>query len=301
MRILILGGGGMLGHKLWQCLRDRFDCHVTLRTRDGGRVPEGWFDADRVHLGIDARQSDPIPALLSRLAPDVAVNCIGIPKQLPDANRPEMMEDVNGRFPHRLASECDRLGIRLIHISTDCVFSGRKGNYSETDPPDPVDLYGRTKRDGEPLGSAALILRVSFIGRQLRGNHGLLEWFLGQEGGRVKGFRRAIFSGLTTTAMSRCLAGIIDSQPGLQGVYHLASEPISKFDLLVLLRDALEVPIEIEPDETTVVDRSLNSRRFRSDTGITVPAWGDMVRELAGDPSPYPRWRVGAGMEGRAS
>jgi dTDP-4-dehydrorhamnose reductase len=183
------------------------------------------------------------------------------------------------------------MGIRLIHISTDCVFSGRKGNYTEDDVSDAEDLYGRTKFLGEVGGDGCLTLRTSIIGREMETSHGLIEWFLSEEGKTVRGYKRAIFSGFTTIALGDIIARLIVEHQDLHGVWHVASKPINKFDLLELVREVYGLTIEIEPDESVVCDRSLNSDRFRRATGLVAPAWPDMIMEMYRDPTPYSELR----------
>jgi dTDP-4-dehydrorhamnose reductase len=177
---------------------------------------------------------------------------------------------------------CEAAGARLIHFSTDCVFSGRRGKYRETDVSDAEDLYGRTKYLGEASGKHCLTLRTSIIGRELTRKTGLLEWFLAQSG-TVKGYTKAVFSGFTTLEMARIVEKVLAARTPLSGVYHVSSEPISKFELLTMIRDTLGLPIEIEPYDEFRCDRSLDSSRFREALPYRPPEWKAMVEELAQD------------------
>ncbi len=198
---------------------------------------------------------------------------------------------MNSLFPHRLAQACGAAQARLIHISTDCVFSGQRGNYSEDNITDAEDLYGRTKALGEVDYGNNLTIRTSMIGRELQGSHGLIEWFLGQQGKTVRGFKRAIFSGFTTNALAKIIGEVISDQPELRGTWHVAAEPINKFDLLSQVQETYGLDIEIEPDETFVCDRSLNAERFRNETGMAAPSWPDMITEMRADDTPYDELR----------
>ena len=291
MKVLILGGSGMLGHKLWQILGDRLHTYVTLRCGFDSYSLYGLFSREHTLDRVSAEDFETIVGAVDAVRPQVVVNCIGIVKQAEAVKDPVVSIYVNSLFPHKLARLCHAKGIRLIHISTDCVFSGRKGGYSETDESDAEDLYGRTKLLGEVSGNGCLSLRTSMIGRELETSHGLLEWFLSQDGGMIHGYRRAIFSGLTTRALCDMLTVIIRQHPGLSGVYHVASEPISKFDLLMLIKQVYGLHIRIDPDETMVCDRSLDGARFRQATGLMAPAWPEMIREMHDDPTPYARIR----------
>jgi dTDP-4-dehydrorhamnose reductase len=286
-RVLILGGTGMLGHKLWQVARERFETFVMVRGGPERCAEYGLFDPRRTIEGVSAEDFGSVIEAVAEARPDVVVNCVGIVKQRAAANDPIANITVNALFPHQVARLCQGMGARLIHLSTDCVFSGRRGGYSEADEPDPNDQYGRAKLLGEVSSGGCLTLRSSLIGRELGTCQGLLEWFLSQRGGTVRGFRRAIFSGLTTAAMARIICEIVERHPHLEGVWHVASEPISKLDLLLLIREALHLDVRIEPDDSAVIDRSLDDRRFREATGMAPPSWPAMIAELAADPSPY--------------
>ena len=290
MRILILGGSGMLGHKLWLTCAGRFETYATVRSALA--FPKSkFFDESRMLTGVSVEEFDTVAKAFELIRPEVVVNCIGIVKQDAAANDPIRSIAVNSLFPHRLAQLCGANKSRLIHLSTDCVFSGRDGNYSEVDATDADDLYGRTKALGEVDYDDCLTIRTSMIGRELAGSHGLIEWFLGQQGKTVRGFKRALFSGLTTNALADVIAAIIAHQPQLRGTWHLAADAINKFDLLSQVRDQFELDIKIEPDETFICDRTLNGERFRNATGITAPSWPDMIAGMRADPLPYDELR----------
>ena len=286
MRVLILGGGGMLGHKLWQIFRPRFDTWVSVRGAEREFAP-AVFDRDRLLTGVDAVDFDTVMRAVGAVQPEVVVNAIGIVKQRPAARDAILSLTVNSLFPHRLAALCRAARARLIHISTDCVFSGRKGMYTESDPTDALDLYGRSKAMGEVDGPGTVTLRTSIIGRQLTGTTGLLEWLLSQRGGQVRGFAGAIYSGFPTVTMAGVVADVVAKHPGLHGIYHVASAPITKFQLLNLLRDGLHLDVGIKPDHDTREDRSLDGSRFRAAVGFTPPSWAHMIRDLAADATPY--------------
>jgi dTDP-4-dehydrorhamnose reductase len=287
MKLLILGGAGMLGHALFLTARDEAEAWVTFR----GHPPvDGVFDSDRIISDVHADQFDTVVRAFATVRPDVVVNCIGVVKQRAGAKDPLTSLGINSLFPHRLAALSAAAGARLIQISTDCVFSGSKGQYRESDPPDASDLYGRTKQLGEVEGPACLTLRTSIIGRELTTSQGLVEWFLAQRG-RAPGYTRAIFSGLTSTELSRVLLRVIDRHRDLTGLYHVAAQAISKYDLLRLLNDAMDRGVAIEPDASVEIDRSLDGSRFAQVTGYVAPAWERMVAELAAGAPAYDGWR----------
>lgn len=291
MKVLILGGAGMLGHKLWQAYKDRFDTWITLRSGFRDYASYNLFNPQRMVTAVDAFDFDTVVRALVQAQPDVVINCIGIIKQLPTAKDPIISLTVNSLFPHRLANLCQAAGARLIQVSTDCVFSGHKGMYTEADVSDAEDLYGRTKFLGEVDGPDCLTLRTSIIGREMHTTSGLVEWFLSNRGGQVRGYTQAIYSGFTTLALTRIIADVLEQQPHLHGVFQVSSEPINKYDLLCQLRDAFDLPIEIEPYSAVQIDRSLDSHHFRTTTGFAPPSWPDMIQEMAADPTPYEQWR----------
>ncbi len=294
--ILVLGGEGMLGHKMFQTLRDSHAGVVCTLQGDPTHPPLGSVDllhgAD-VLPGVDATDWPGLASLLGDLSPQFVINCIGIVKQRPAAMDHILCIEINSLLPHRLAHLAQEWGGRLIHFSTDCVFRGTRGPYSEDDPSDALDLYGRSKHLGEVTTGNALTLRTSIIGRELVNRRSLLEWFLGQTSSSVKGYRRAIYSGVTTNELSRIVSWLISGYPALSGLYQVASSPISKYELLLLIRDAFRCDTTVIPDdETEPFDRSLNGARFREATGYVASPWPELVRALADDPTPYDRWRA---------
>jgi dTDP-4-dehydrorhamnose reductase len=290
-RILVMGGSGMLGHKLVQSWNARFDVWTTLRGNFFGYRRFGIFDEDKTVPNVRVDDFDSVVDAFARSKPDVVVNCIGVIKQLKTAKDPIPTLTTNAIFPHRLAKLCRAAGARLITLSTDCVFSGRTGNYTEQDAPDAEDLYGRSKNMGEVAEENCLTVRTSIIGRELESAHSLIEWFLSNRGGRVRGFTRAIYSGFPTVVAADILANLIENYPQLSGVRHVSSEPINKYELLLLTRKAYNLDIEIEPDHDFHIDRSLDSSRFRRETGFVPPSWEAMIKRMANDETTYDEWR----------
>ena len=286
MRVMVIGATGTLGHRLCLDWAERFECWGTVRAPVEDPVAELLAPA-RLIAGISAEEPDTLRSALERARPDVVVNCVGAVKQAEAGQQPIPAIRINSLFPHELAAACRESSARMIHVSTDCVFSGERGRYSEQDVPDATDLYGRSKLLGEISGEGLLTLRTSLIGRELQSSLGLLEWLISNRGGSVKGFSRAVFSGLTTIGLASEIGVLIEEHPGLEGIWHLASEPIDKLELLTALERALELGIEIVPDDSVIVDRSLDSTRLCRATGRQPRRWDQMVDELAADPTPY--------------
>ncbi len=295
MRVLVLGGDGMLGHKVFEVLSRRFDTTAAFLDGDGlwRAFPEyDGVPGSRLFGGVDALRFETVTAALEQAYPDAVINCIGIIKQLKEASDPVLTISLNSLFPHRLASLCATLGARLVHMSTDCVFSGRKGAYTEDDLPDPEDLYGRSKLLGEVDRPGSLTIRTSIFGRDFLKQDALLEWFLSNRGGTVKGYKNAVYSGFPTQVLARIIGDLLANQPGLDGLVQVASAPISKYALLTMLKDAMDLDIRIEPFDDRPCDRSLSAARFVRATGYHIPSWEEMVAELAADPTPYDEWRL---------
>ncbi len=283
-KVLILGATGMLGHTLFTELarHEEYEVHATVRnTADLSKI-FGPNLLKKVHSSVDTDNFDSILRVLGEIKPEVVINCIGIIKQLPAAKDPIISISVNSLFPHRLALACKSENTRLIHISTDCVFKGDKGNYTETDQPDADDLYGRTKFLGEVLYPHCVTLRTSIIGHELKRKYGLIDWFLSQQG-PVRGFTKAIYTGFPTVEMANIIASYVIPNRTLTGLYHVSSEPISKFDLLKLVADRYGKQIVIDPYEDFRCDRSLDSSLFRNTTGYKPPNWVELVKSMHHD------------------
>lgn len=280
MRVLVLGASGMLGNAMMRILSENSALEVfgTVRSGEANRFFAPNI-AERLIAGIDVEQHDTLVKLFARVRPDVVVNCIGLVKQLTDAEDPLMAVPVNSLLPHRLARLCELAGARLVHMSTDCVFSGRKGGYREDDPSDAEDVYGRSKLLGEVAYPHTITLRTSIIGHELQSAHGLVGWFLSQER-QCRGYTLAIFSGFPTVVLAQIIRDVVIAHADLSGVYHVAAQPISKYDLLKLIAGVYGKKIDIVPDDRLVIDRSLNAERFNRATGYVPPAWPELIRTM---------------------
>lgn len=276
-KVLILGAGGMLGNALLRYLHSKGHRDVVGTVRSANMPPGLSEVSNHIITDIDVMHVDSLIKVFAETRPDVVINCIGVVKQASIANDPICVIPINSLLPHRLASLSKASGARLIHISTDCVFSGKRGAYVEEDFPDAEDLYGRSKLIGEVNQSESLTIRTSIIGHELRGARGLVNWFLSQEGA-IKGYKSAIFSGLPSVEIARIIEEHILPNPELQGLYHLSADPINKYELLELVAEIYGKKISIIPDETLKINRSLDSSRFRDATGFTPRPWRDMVR-----------------------
>lgn len=281
MKVLVVGASGMLGNAVFRVLSQDPTCDVrgTLRSPTVLRFFPASTHA-RLIGGVDVLDQDSLLATFARYRPEVVINCVGLIKQLADAKDPLSALPINAMLPHRLSRLCALTGARLIHVSTDCVFSGRKGGYLETDPSDAEDLYGKSKYIGELHDQAhAITLRTSIIGHELNSSHALVDWFLSQRG-PVRGFSKAVFSGLPTVELARVMKDFVIPHPELSGLYHVAAEPIAKLDLLRLVATQYDKVIEIRPDDEQVIDRSLDGARFRNATGYTTPSWPVLIRQM---------------------
>lgn len=278
--VLVLGASGMLGNAVYRVFGSdsQFRTIGTVRRSIRPRlIPEVAYGEMRE--GIDVEDVDSLIKIFQTTRPDVVINCVGLVKQLEDANDVLASIPLNTLLPHRLALLCEVSNSRLIHVSTDCVYSGRKGMYRENDIPDAYDLYGRSKYLGEVVGSNSITLRTSIIGHELSGSRSLINWFLAQHS-RVRGYRKAIFSGLPTVELARVMRDYVIPRPDLSGLYHVSADPINKYELLKIVADTYNKKIVIEPDDDFVIDRSLDSSRFRTETGFSPKSWPELVRSM---------------------
>jgi dTDP-4-dehydrorhamnose reductase len=283
-KVLVLGATGMLGHMLFSVLSENnaYATYATVRNTDALYLHLRPKLHARILPGIDANEFTAIHRTLTSLRPNVVVNCIGIIKQQKQANDPIISIKANSLLPHLLSNACSAIGARLIHISTDCVFSGMKGLYTEQDPSDAIDLYGRTKILGEVNAPHCTILRSSIIGHELSTSHGLLEWFLRSKSA-VRGYSKVKFSGFPTIEFSKIIADYVIPNTELSGLYHVSSEPISKYELLKLIAVRYDKPVTIQPYDGIICDRSLNSEKFKAATGYCAPSWEHLITRMHRD------------------
>ena len=273
-KVIVLGSSGMLGHKMLQILSRRFHTCGTLRRPNSSPILKDY----QLYENVDAKNFDSVLKVLIDVKPDVIVNCIGIIKQLPESNDWDVSHAINSEFPHKLDVYAQACGAKLIHISSDCVFDGKIGLYSEKNIPNAIDIYGRTKFSGEVPN--ALTLRTSIIGREIDTCHGLLEWFLSKRGMKVQGYKQSVFSGVTTNELSELVSKIIYSGIDIRGLYHVASKPINKFELLTKINDYIEDKVTIEPVYGEVINRSLNGELLTRITGFQISSWDSMLKEM---------------------
>jgi len=280
----------MLGHKIFQTLTAEgkdVSCTIHGSKRQLHLEPFAFLQSPKVIEGVNAMEFLDLCETLVEMRPDVIVNCIGIIKQRGSAKAAVPSITINSLLPHKLADWADGWGGRVIHFSTDCVFTGKRGSYSEDDLSDAEDLYGKSKFLGEVQRPNALTLRTSIVGRELSQFQSLLEWFLHQQGKRITGYTKAIYSGVTTNHLADVVSQIIDEHPDLNGLYQVASTPINKFELLSKFNTAYNLSVDIEPVEGEVCDRSMLATKFQAATGYKCPSWDDLVEQVASDATSY--------------
>lgn len=269
MKIIVMGASGMLGHLLYSELKKTHETWGTVRDKK-------WHP-DLLN-GYDIHDLEKIEKLISEKKPDFVINCVGIIKQLKASDDKIASLEVNSLWPHKLAAICERQNAKMIHFSTDCVFSGSKGNYLETDLADARDTYGLSKFMGEVDYSHTLTLRTSIIGHELNSRVSLVDWFLSQSS-ECKGFSKAIFSGFPTIVMANFINDYV-LKNFFSGIYHFSSEPINKYDLLKLVMNEYKKDIVIKESQELVIDRSLNSDKLRNKTKFIPAAWPLMIKQM---------------------
>ena len=280
MKILVIGASGMIGATIIRIMTENKNWSVfgTVRSASVKKFFKPEI-ANNLIINVDVTNWDSLLCVFNNVRPDVVINCAGLTKHISGSDIPINAIPINALMPHRLAELCKLKEARLIHISTDCVYSGTKGSYLETDPGDSMDIYGQTKLLGEVDYPHAITIRTSTIGHEFQTKHGLLEWFLSQEES-CKGFNRAFFSGLPTIVLAQIIRDIVIPNTSLHGLYHVSGRKISKYDLLTLIADVYEKSIEIVKEENFTIDRSLNSDRFQTVTGYTPPDWPELIQMM---------------------
>lgn len=279
MKILVLGATGMLGHTLLEVLAESLEVTGTVRARTSEYSVHPILGKHPLIGNVQIENSDTLISVIDSVRPDVVVNCTGIIKQLQAAKDPLISITINALIPHRIAHICSTAGVRMIHISTDCVFSGKKGHYNENDVSDAEDLYGRTKYLGEVTYPHCVTLRTSIIGHELKGGLGLIDWFLAQKE-KARGYTRAIYTGFPTVEMAEIIKDYVLPNKELKGLYHVSSDPISKYELLRMVAEHYGKEIEIEPNDEFFCDRSMDSEIFQSASGYRPPSWPELVERM---------------------
>ncbi len=277
----------MLGHKLVQKLQVDFDVWTSFRDSYKKYENLKFFNPEKIVNRVNVLDFESIQKTIREVNPEILINAVGIIKQLPSSKDVIKTLLTNSIFPHQLAEICAEENRYLINISTDCVFDGAKGNYKEEDISNASDLYGRSKSLGEVNNQRCLTIRTSIIGRELFTKNSLVEWFLSNEEVRIKGFVNAIYSGFPTIILAEIISELLRHQDFLEGLYHVSSEPINKYELLKLLKKAFQIKVEIEPFEEFKIDRSLNSDKFRKQTNFAPLSWEEMITIMANDKFPY--------------
>ena len=278
--ILVAGATGLIGNTIYRYLSENSNLSVFGSVRNSSvKSLFSPFNAKKLQSELEAFDYEKWNRIFRKIKPDVVINCVGITKHHYSGSDPLIAIPINSYFPHYLNSLCLEYGARLIHISTDCVFSGNEGDYLETDTPNSKDLYGHTKALGEINKAPSITLRTSTIGHELQSTLGLLDWFLAQKGA-CNGYKNAFFSGVTTIELAKIIERYIIPNHQLQGLYHVGSNKISKFDLLSIIAKEYSKKIEIIPDVQFKIDRSLNSCRFTDETGYKPPTWNQLIKEM---------------------
>lgn len=283
MKILILGAGGMLGHQIWLKCKSEFGAEnvgCTLRKNKSYYDKFSIFGSGEIFDNTDVANFKTVESILVQFKPDYVVNCIGLTLRKKELQDIEKCYDINSMLPHRLALWGLSNNCRVIHFSTDCVFDGKKGAYTELDIPTADDAYGKSKFLGEIAYLNSLTMRLSIVGRELDANTELIEWLVSQKGKTVSGYAHAIYSGLTTNHVAKQVVNVILNHPKLCGIFQLASEPISKFELLKKINEIYNLNVTINQNTDYKSDKSLVCDKYSQATGYTMPKWDLMISEM---------------------
>lgn len=281
MRILIFGAGGMIGHRMFKTLKKQgHEVFGTLKKDLKEYDQFNIFKKSEIVTHLDVLDSKYVIESLNQIQPDVVLNCVGITLRKPEITDEAYCTKVNAEFPHLLDRWCTENKKYLIHFSTDCVFSGKDGPYTEDSVKSATDIYGRTKAAGEVSSAYSLTLRGSMIGLELFGKTELLEWALSQKGQTIKGYSQAIYSGITTNLMGDLVSKIIAKPPFLTGLYQVSSDPISKYDLLVLINKVFNLNMTILKEEAHATSKVLISKKIQNQIGFICPGWNEMLDQI---------------------
>tara|TARA_B100001093_G_scaffold519398_1_gene608248 strand:+ start:4247 stop:5122 length:876 start_codon:yes stop_codon:yes gene_type:complete len=281
-KVLVLGITGLIGSNLFRCLKsiNEIDIYGTYRSHrkiffnDRNLINNKLFKCD-----VSSYQD--LLKIIQKIKPNFVINCIGVTKHQKNIAK-KIVFEINANFPQKLAISSKEFSYKLIHISTDCIYSGKKGMYKESDPSDAIDDYGKSKAEGERLIDNSLIIRTSTIGHEYYTNYGLLNWFLSQDKSCI-GFEKAIFSGVPTNIFSDIIKNIIINYHNLSGIYNIAAEPIDKYSLLKIIAQIYKKDISIISDSSFMIDRSLDGSKFNNLTKSKLPSWEILIESMYDD------------------
>ena len=279
-KILVIGANGMLGGSIFRYFsrQSGFDVLGTVRS-EASQQQLSTLGFENTLCGVDVNDDSALEKVFAEFNPTFVFNCVGLIKQLAVSRKAVPAIEINALIPHRLAELASHFGGKLIHFSTDCVFSGAKGMYLEQDTPDATDIYGRSKLLGEVDYAPHLTLRTSIIGHEANSNVSLVDWFLGQEG-TVKGFSKAFFSGLPTIYVAKFVHQYVLNNSDLYGLYHLSADRIDKFTLLSMIKEVYGKETVIEEYSDFAIDRSLDSSSLRTAVNFAPPSWNELIEEM---------------------
>jgi len=282
-KLLILGGGGMLGHKALHSLSSELDTWATFRKFDNRFKSLKFIDKSKIIDNVNAFSFESIEKAIQLVKPDVVLNCIGIIKQLKEYSDPKISIYINSYMPHLLAEYCVRNHIKFIHISTDCVFNGVDGNYREESISNADDLYGRSKYLGEVSDGSTLTLRTSIIGHELLSSFSLVDWFINNSSPDIEGYKNAIYTGFPTCIFINEIFKLIKYFPKLSGLYHVASDPITKYDLLCKINKIYCLNKTLLPNDKFICNRSMNYSKYKIATNFKPLPWEEMITRMYED------------------
>lgn len=288
MKVLVIGGAGMLGHQCYLKFKKHFgenNVGCTLRKSASHYSRFGLFEGPNVFSNVDASDFGKVEEVLNSFKPEAVVNCVGLTLRKPELGDFENALELNSMLPHRLALWGLNNDCRVIHFSTDCVFDGSLGGYTEMNAPSAKDVYGKTKFLGEIHYRNSLTMRLSIVGRELEGKTELIEWFLGQKGKEVSGYSEVMYSGLTTNKVADEVIRVLEMFPQLSGLYQVSSEPISKYDLLELVKDIYRTDITLIKNTNYKSNKVLRCDKYVLATSFTQPRWTDLIQQMKNEES----------------
>ena len=276
-KILILGSTGMMGSTISRLIKNDKRFKILCTYKDYHKIKLIKLQKNQKKK-LNVFDFNELKRIIFRFKPDFIINCVGLIKQLSNKKNINKIKFLNTNLPKKLSIIAKNKNFKIIHLSTDCVFSGKKGNYKESDKCDAIDLYGISKFKGEVDSKFVLNIRTSIIGHELTSSNSLLNWFLNQK--EINGFKKAFFSGLTTLELSKIIINeIIEKNKIINGLFHISGPRISKLNLLKIVKRIYKKKTIINIDNSFKIDRSLNSNKFTKLINIKKKSWPNMIKE----------------------
>jgi len=288
LKILILGAGGMLGHKLYQTLSKTYDDVIPVFRKNKEHYHKfNLYKPEKMIGNTDVTDQSKLLAVLNSVKPDIICNCIGKTTRKINSEDSQSVIYLNSFLPHFISKWSSENNSYFIHFSTDCVFSGKNGPYKPNDFRDSRDLYGLSKILGETNSKYGLTIRTSIVGREIENQTEFFEWIFSSKNKSVSGYKNVFYSGVTTNYLSEVVAQLITKDSKSHGLLQVASPPISKLNLIKKVNSLFGLGMKINTDASKVSNKILSPVKFTITSGIKTQTWDEMLNTLKKENSYY--------------